>query len=248
MVFKTIANVKKNSPPAVLTSGIDDSTGTFPVDHLEYFHDKETGALILEGIAIWDQTDPDPTHREELTITGASGVTGAGNLTGGTRGVNADGTNGAARAFPAGAKIAVVFTTGMINQIRDNFSAAVGTWAAFSLNPVWPGNTPTISSTVARYVRNGNVVSFSATINVSEGNDAILPTMDLPVAVSQIAGHSTPLTSMKLWTDGVDTDVSDPFGYVDYGDATPDIKFRVSGGTLPSGCSAILNIAGSYEV
>jgi hypothetical protein len=86
------------------------------------------------------------------------------------------------------------------------------------------------------------------TINISEGNDAILPTMDLPVAVSQIAGHSITLTSMKLWTDGVDTEVSDPFAYVDYNDATPDIKFRISGGTLPAGCSAILNVSGSYEV
>lgn len=134
MAYAAMAKIKKNSPPAALTSGINNSTGTFPVDHLEYFHDAD-GVLIVDGIVIWDPADPDPTHREEVTITGASGTTGAGNLTGGTRGVNADGTNGAARAFSSGAKIAVQFTTGKMNRIADNFAAhetALGTKASAS--------------------------------------------------------------------------------------------------------------------
>ena len=128
-------------------------------------------------------------------------------------------------------------------------ATALGTWAAFNLNPVWPGATPTITSAVARFVRNGNVVTFTATINISDGNDAIMPTLDLPVATAQIAGHSTPLTSMKLWVDGDGAfDVSDPFAFINYNAATPGIEFRIPDGSLPLGCSAVLNIAGSYEV
>jgi hypothetical protein len=248
MAYKKIPNVKKNSPAALLTSGIDDSTGTIPIDHLEYFHDKETGALILEGITIWDQADPDPTHREELTITGASGTTGTGNLTGGTRGVNADGTNGAARSFSTGAKIAVMFTTGMINQIRDDLEAAVGSWGNSTITPTWSGGTPDITSTIARHVRNGNVLTFAITINISDGHDAVLDSISLPVATSQIAGHQVPLSSFKLYSDGVDDVMSDPFAYIDFNAATPLIKFRASGGSFPDGCTAVLNISGSYEV
>lgn len=133
MAYVALAKIKKNSPPALLTSGIDDSTGTIPVDHLEYFHDADT-TLIVSGITIWDPADPDPTHREEVTITGAAATSGAGNLTGGTRGVNADGTNGAARAFSAGAKIAVHFSTGTYNTIKDNFAAHESGKAAAGAN------------------------------------------------------------------------------------------------------------------
>jgi hypothetical protein len=41
--------------------------------------------------------------------------------------------------------------------------------------------------------------------------------------------------------------MSDPFGYIDYTEATPTIKFNQFG-TLPSGYTTILNISGSYEV
>lgn len=247
MAYKTIPNVKKNSPPALLTSGITDSADTFPVDHLEYFHDRETGALILEGITIWDQADPDPTHREEITITGASDTTGAGNLTGGVRGVNADGTNGQARAFDAGAKIAVMFTTGIMNRIRDNFEAAVGTWVAFDPYPVWGTADPTISSTVARYVRNGNVVTFAASFIISDGAGASSLTLSLPVAAPQTANFYHPLISFKKITSGGSSLMSDPFAYIDYTEATPAIKFSQFG-TLPSGYTAELRISGSYEV
>jgi len=41
--------------------------------------------------------------------------------------------------------------------------------------------------------------------------------------------------------------MSDPFAYIDYTLATPVIKFNQFG-TLPSSCTVILNISGSYEV
>jgi DNA-binding transcriptional regulator YbjK len=86
------------------------------------------------------------------------------------------------------------------------------------------------------------------TFNISDGHDAVLDSISLPVATSQIAGHQVPLSSFKLYSDGVDDVMSDPFAYVDFNAATPLIKFRASGGSFPDGCTAVLNIAGSYEV
>jgi hypothetical protein len=126
-------------------------------------------------------------------------------------------------------------------------ATALGTWADHAITPVWSVATPTIASTVARYVRNGNVVSLAVTINITDGKDAVLGSLDLPVAASQIVGHQVPLSSFKLYSDGVDDVVSDPFAYVDYNEATPVIKLR-AGGSFPDGNTAVLNIAGSYEV
>jgi hypothetical protein len=47
---------------------------------------------------------------------------------------------------------------------------------------------------------------------------------------------------------GGDSDKSDPQAYIDYNEATPLIKFRAVGGGYPADCTAVLNIAGSYEV
>jgi hypothetical protein len=148
MAYSAIAKVKKNSPYALITSpGISDSATSIPVDHLEYFSDID-GVLIVDGISIWDPTDSDPTHREEITITARSGTSGAGNLTGATRGVKADGTNGAARAFSAGARIAVNFTTGKMEQIADNFAAHESSKAPIA-SPTFTGmvTTPAIKIT-----------------------------------------------------------------------------------------------------
>jgi hypothetical protein len=76
----------------------------------------------------------------------------------------------------------------------------------------------------------------------------VLDSISLPVAATQIAGHQVPLSSFKLYSDGVDDVASDPYAYVDYNEATPLIKFRAIGGGYPLGCSAVLNISGSYEV
>jgi hypothetical protein len=247
MTFAPLAKKKKNSMPATLTADITADAIEIPVSHAEYFHDVD-GVLITSGITIgFDNAIR--SLAEGITITGISATSGVANLTGVTRGVDADGTIGIGYAWPSGTSIAVMgMTTGDWNKIVGNFNAAVGTWAGFNLNPVWPGATPTITSTVARFVRNGNVVHFAATINISDGKAATLTSLDLPVATSQIAGHQTALSSFKVYTDSLgDPQMSNPFAYVDQNAATPLIKFRQLG-SFPDTCSAVLNVSGSYEV
>lgn len=233
---------KKNSVKTTIASpGIDNSTATIPVADLSVFYDMN-GDLITEGICIAFLNNNDVLP-EEITITGASGTSGAGNLTGATRGVNADGSIGAAHAWDAGTEIAVMFTTGSYLHIRN----AIGIWSAFNPNPVWGTANPTISSTVARYVRTGNLVTFNISFVISDGNGASSLTMALPVAAPQTANYQLPLISFKKITTGGNSIMSDPFGYINYTEATPVIKFNQFG-TLPSGYTAVLNISGSYEV
>jgi len=232
---------KKNSVKTTIAApGIDASTGTIPVAELSVFYDKN-GNLITEGIEI-GFLNSNQSIPEEITITGASGTSGPGNLTGATRGVNADGSIGAGHAWDTGTEIAVMFTTGTYLHIRD----AIGDWISFDPNPVW-SVTPTVSSTVARYVRTGNVVTFAATFIITDGLDAVLTSLDLPIATSQIANLQVQLSSFKSYSDGVDTVMSDPFAYIDFNAATPLIKFHQIG-SFPDGCTAVLNISGSYEV
>lgn len=121
MTFIALEKKKKNSVPAVLTAPASSTDDTFTVDHLEYFHDDD-GVFITKGIVI-GYDDSDKTKPEEVTITTPSTTSGAGTLSGVVRGVNADGSIGAANAWPAGTKIAVMgVTSGDWNQIRDNFS------------------------------------------------------------------------------------------------------------------------------
>jgi hypothetical protein len=124
-------------------------------------------------------------------------------------------------------------------------ATALGTWGDSTITPTWSEGTPDITSTIARHVRNGNVLTFAITINISDGHDAVLDSISLPVAAAQIANLQVQLSSFKLYSDGVDDVMSDPFAYVDFNAATPLIKFH-SGGSFPTGCSAVLNIAGSY--
>jgi len=122
MAYSALGNVKKNSPGATLTADITAVQTTIPVSNLEWFHDIETGALITKGIVIGYDSSVQ-TRPEEIIITGASGTSGAGNLTGASRGVNADGTIGAGYAWGSGTYVAVMFSTGIYNRIRDNIAA-----------------------------------------------------------------------------------------------------------------------------
>ena len=118
MTYAELPKLKKNSVSTTLSSGITDSAVTIPVTELSVFYDADSN-LIAQGIVIgYDSSNPE--HSEEITITGASGTSGAGNLTGATRGVNADGSIGAARAWDSGTNIAVMFSTGIYEQIREN--------------------------------------------------------------------------------------------------------------------------------
>ena len=118
MTYAELPKLKKNSVSTTLSSGIDASANTIPVTDLSRFYDADSN-LITQGIVIGYDNSND-TYAEEITITGASGTSGAGNLTGATRGVNADGSIGAARAWDSGTNIAVMFSTGIYEQIRDN--------------------------------------------------------------------------------------------------------------------------------
>ena len=118
MTYAELPKLKKNSVPTTLSSGINDAVTDIPVTELSVFHDAD-GTLITQGIVIGYDNSND-TYAEEITITGASGTSGAGNLTGATRGVNADGSIGAARAWDSGTNIAVMFSTGIYEQIREN--------------------------------------------------------------------------------------------------------------------------------
>lgn len=121
MAYVTLPMPKKNSVKTTLSSGISAIDTTIPVAELSMFYDKD-GALITKGIVL-GFLNADDTLAEEITITGASGTSGAGNLTGASRGVNADGSIGAGHAWDAGTDIAVMLSTGVSLQIRENFEA-----------------------------------------------------------------------------------------------------------------------------
>lgn len=192
MAYAALGKLKKNSPEATLTAGIDDTTGTIPVDHLEYFHDED-GTLIVKGIVLGPDTST-ITETEEITITGASGTTGAGNLTGGTRGVNADGTVGAAKAWDSGTVIKVTYTTGIHNQIADNF-AKIQTTAAMSVyvdkaaTGTGDGTSWTDAFTTIQAAINSlpTVLEHAVTIYVRKGATAYSETL----TINQISGKGS---------------------------------------------------------
>ena len=121
MVYAALAKLKKNSVSTTLSAGINDVVTTIPVTQLSVFHDKD-GTLITKGIVI-GYDDAVESYAEEITITGASGTSGTGNLTSATRGVKADGSIGVGLAWGSGTKIAVMFSTGIYEQICDNIAA-----------------------------------------------------------------------------------------------------------------------------
>lgn len=121
MTYAALAKLKKNSVSTTLTGDILINATTIPVAELNRFYDAD-GVLIKKGIVLGFD-DATETKTEEITITGASATSGAGNLTGATRAVKADGTDGAAFAWPSGTKIAVMFSTGIYDQICDNIAA-----------------------------------------------------------------------------------------------------------------------------
>jgi hypothetical protein len=126
-------------------------------------------------------------------------------------------------------------------------STALGAWAAFSPTPTWGTADPTITTTVARYARTGNIVSFNVSFVISNGNAASSLVVALPVAAPQTANYQLPLIAFKKITTGGNSIMSDPFAYIDYTEVTPTIKFNQFG-TLPTGYTAVLNISGTYEV
>lgn len=84
-----------NSPEAKLTAGITSSATTIPVDYLEYFPAAPNVATIGKG-----------PNAETIYYGAKSAASGAGNLTGVTRGWNKTGSVGAAIAWPINTVIA----------------------------------------------------------------------------------------------------------------------------------------------
>jgi len=121
MTYVALPNPKKNGLSTTIAApGIGAGDATIPVTECAVFYDDAAG-LILEGIVI-SRNNAVETATEEIKITGCSAASGAGNLTGVTRGVSADGSNGAAAAWIAGTLISVGFTSTLMKRIKDNFA------------------------------------------------------------------------------------------------------------------------------
>lgn len=166
MAYVALAKLKKNSVGTTIAApGIADDAATIPVSELAYFRDAD-GTLITRGIVI-GYDDANQTYSEEITITGASGSSGAGNLTGATRGVNADGTIGQAKAWDAGTSIAVMVSTGIYNIIKDNFAAHESDKAPLA-SPTFTGTAtiPTLDTGVA-----AAGVTLAGTTLAADGTD-----------------------------------------------------------------------------
>jgi hypothetical protein len=161
MAYSALAKLKKNSVSTTITGDLLVGTTTIPVTDTSKFSDAD-GTLITKGIVLGYNLE-DETITEEITITGRSTTTGAGNLTGVTRAVKADGTIGAAYAWPSGTRIAVKLSTGIWDQLRDNIAAI---YAALSygyinltvLQAIVPDNNP---ATLGQGPELGNGVNFA---------------------------------------------------------------------------------------
>ena len=257
MTYTDPPNSKKNAISATLVNPILASDLTAVITDCSICYDVD-GNLIKDGYVLRSPNSLTTPSPEELKVSACSipyGTGGQGTITF-TRAANYDvntgGTaQGAAYAWPAGTVISVMISIGVYNALVNAIKALkamFGSWSAFSPNPVWGTATPTVSSTVARYARNGNVVTFDASIAISDGVGlAVLQSLDLPVPATQTANRQCRLSSFKNIMTGGLNDMSDPFAYIDYSLATPVIKFYKFG-TLRSGYTGIVNVSGSYEV
>jgi len=133
MAYSALAKLKKNSVSTTITGDLLVGTTTIPVADTSVFSDED-GTLIIKGIVIGYNVETE-TQSEEITITGRSTTTGAGNLTGVTRAVNADGAvNGIAYAWPSGSRIAVKLSTGIWEQLIANIAAVYAALASGYIN------------------------------------------------------------------------------------------------------------------
>jgi hypothetical protein len=166
MAYVALPNPKKNSlSTTVAAPGINDTDATIPVSELSVFYDDASN-LILEGIVI-SRNNATESATEEIKITGASGTSGAGNLTGATRGVSAHGTNGAAASWIAGTLISVQFTSTIMQRIKDNFAAHESDKAPLA-SPTFTGTAtiPTLDTGVA-----AAGVTLAGTTLAADGTD-----------------------------------------------------------------------------
>jgi len=120
MALDTMYPAVTNSPIATLTADIAIDATTIPVSNIEYFADA---TALAPGIATLQlgQTS------ESVTYTGKTGTSGAGTLTGCTRGADTTVvggvTQGAASAWDSGTYAACMLTAKQIEAMRDNIIA-----------------------------------------------------------------------------------------------------------------------------
>jgi len=128
MTYVALPNPKKNSLSTTLSDGVSASDIVAKVAESSVFYDDVAG-LILEGI-LFGFDDVTETKTEEIKITGLTttvdgstpATSGVGYLRGMTRGVGADGSNGAAAIWGAGTKVAVQFTSTLMKRIKDDLA------------------------------------------------------------------------------------------------------------------------------
>lgn len=113
-----VPNLIKNSPTALTTAPISDTDLTIPIDHCEYFYDRN-GNFLPYGVVL----SPDnltETYTEECLAASTSAPSGAGNLIVTTRGYLSSGTNGLARAWGTGTKVRVSLSLGVWEQVQTS--------------------------------------------------------------------------------------------------------------------------------
>jgi hypothetical protein len=120
MAYAELTPLQKNSLPAKTTSLLTDVGTEVEVDDQSVFY--RDSVLLTKGWVLGPDNSTE-SYTEEVTVSATDAATGAGTVTLSARAIKADGTNGAAREWPIGTTIKNTYTTGVHDQIRDNFAA-----------------------------------------------------------------------------------------------------------------------------
>jgi hypothetical protein len=192
------AKLKKNSVPTTIAApGITDTDATIPVTELSRFYDED-GVLITRGIVIGGNS-----ANAILTITGASGTSGAGNLTGAVRGYKADGTIGAARAWDSGTNVGVTFSTGVYNNLISTSATRTTATRAVYVDAAAAGNadgttwTDAFTSITDALAALPTILEHAVTIYVRKGASAYAGA----VAINKVIGRgSLVIRGEYYWT------------------------------------------------
>jgi hypothetical protein len=185
MVYAALPDIQKNSISTLTTSDMTEGSLSVEVDEQAVFY--KGGVLLTAGI----EFGPDNAvefRTEECVITSTDGTSGPGTVNIATRAVGADGTNGAAYAWPAGTRIRSSFSSAIYASICGNFNslrtaattsiyvdkAATGTgngtsWTnAFTTIQAAINSLPTVlENDVTIYIRKGTT-AYSETLTIQQ--------------------------------------------------------------------------------
>jgi hypothetical protein len=120
MAYAVLQKLKKNSLSTATTAIVAVGATSAPVEDTSVFY--RDGVLITKGIVARYNVETE-TQSEEITITGTSTISGPGNITGMVKGVKGEAANGHDQEWPSGSRIAVKYSTGIHDQVVDNFAA-----------------------------------------------------------------------------------------------------------------------------